>query len=82
MSFVIRTGFELYEKVITNIYQGIAVFLQDNLLKYKQITDKYKQQTEIPRTPSPPRLTKKEIREMREQLMVMNEQKFLVENNF
>ncbi|KAL1577090.1 FYVE-type domain-containing protein [Candida albicans] len=77
---VIRIGYEQYEKVITNIHQGVAVFLQDNLLKYKQITEKYKQKTEIPRTPSPPRLTKKEIREMREQLMVMNEQKFLVEN--
>lgn len=33
------------------------------------------------KSPTPPRLTKKQIRELREQLMVTKEQKFLVENS-
>ncbi|KAL6452080.1 PEP7 Vacuolar segregation protein PEP7 [Candida maltosa Xu316] len=77
---MIKSEYVTYEKVITNIYQANAMFLQDNLVKYKSISDQYKEKTELPRTPSPPRLTKKQIREMREQLMVINEQKFLVEN--
>ncbi|RCK63836.1 Vacuolar segregation protein PEP7 [Candida viswanathii] len=76
---LVQPEYAPYEKLISNIYQSMAVFLQDNLVKYKQISDTYKQNSPAPQTPSPPRLTKKQIREMREQLMVMNEQKFLVE---
>lgn len=77
---LVQLEYTAYDKLITNIYQSMAVFLQDNLVKYKQIADTYKQNSPAPPTPPPPpRLTKKQIREMREQLMVMNEQKFLVE---
>lgn len=67
------------------------MFLQDNLIWYKQLNDKHKEieqqrlkqsleERAKEETPEVPRLTKKQIRELREQLMVMNEQKFLVEN--
>ena len=78
-------------RLITNIYQSSIMFLQDNLIWYKQLNDKHKEieqqrlkqsleERAKEETPEVPRLTKKQIRELREQLMVMNEQKFLVEN--
>lgn len=78
-NLLVQLEYGPYEKLVNNIYQSMAVFLQDNLVKYKQISDSYKENSPAPSTPPPPRLTKKQIREMREQLMVMNEQKFLVE---
>ncbi|CAI5759624.1 unnamed protein product [Candida verbasci] len=69
------------EQLIKNIYQSIAMFLQDNLIKYKEISAIHvppePQKEEIKPEPS---LTKKQVRELREQLMVLNEQKFLIEN--
>lgn len=77
-----------YARLINNIYQGCTMFLQDTLVNVKVLNKEYKQKenkllelmkpNELPVTT--PKLTKKEIRELRESLMVMNEQKFLVEN--
>ncbi|EGW30650.1 uncharacterized protein SPAPADRAFT_155696 [Spathaspora passalidarum NRRL Y-27907] len=84
---VVNPKYIKLEKVINNIYQSIAIYLQDNIVQYKQISEVHKEQeqNELRRiqkenSPQPPRLTKKQIRELRDQLMVMNEQKFLVEN--
>ena len=55
---MIRIDMSSMKSHYKHLSRGRSV-LQDNLLKYKQITEKYKQKTEIPRTPSPPRLTKK-----------------------
>ncbi|RLV90336.1 Vacuolar segregation protein PEP7 [Spathaspora sp. JA1] len=84
---VVNPKYIKLEKVISNIYQSIAIYLQDNIIQYKQISEVHKtqEQEELKRiqkenTPEIPRLTKKQIRELRDQLMVMNEQKFLVEN--
>ncbi|KAI5970494.1 PEP7 [Candida margitis] len=73
-----------YNRILSNIYQSMGTFLHDNLVEFKAISEKNKPE-EVSRPPkeesSPvPRLTKKQIRELREQLMVLNEQKFLVEN--
>ncbi|KAK6456620.1 FYVE zinc finger-domain-containing protein [Scheffersomyces xylosifermentans] len=77
-------------RLITNIYQSSIMFLQENILWYKQLNDRHKEieqerlekskKEKAAETPEPPRLTKKQIRELREELMVMNEQKFIVEN--
>ncbi|KAI5959359.1 PEP7 [Candida theae] len=78
---LVRDEYLRYNRILLNIYQGMGTFLHDNLLKYKAISDKNKpQELKKDKTPPPPRLTKKQIRELREQLMVLNEQKFLVEN--
>lgn len=86
-TILVNPKYNQYQKLISNIYQSIAVFLQDNIIQYKQISEVHREQEQIElnrvqkeNTPEIPRLTKKQIREMREQLMVMNEQKFLVEN--
>ena len=56
---LVQLEYTAYDKLITNIYQSMAVFLQDNLVKYKQIADTYKQNSPAPPTPPPPpRLTK------------------------
>lgn len=80
----------------TNIYKMAIVFLQDSILDFKKVCDRFQQLenarladqlgvhsesasvSESPAT-SPPKLTKKQIRELREELMVVNEQKFLVQ---
>lgn len=95
--------------LVTNVYKMAIVFLQDSILNFKKLSDKF-QEVENARlsgqlglqtpqgvnselgslSPSPlspgvassppmPRLTKKQIREFREELMVVNEQKFLVQ---
>ncbi|KAG7899121.1 hypothetical protein KL907_005012 [Ogataea polymorpha] len=64
----------------------IVMFLQDNLpgLRRAQQEKLKKEQTELEQQTSAnshrPRLLKKEIREYREKLMVLNEQKFMVQN--
>ena len=77
-----------HSALINNMYQSLIIFLQESLLLYKMLNDQFKareekilklQQAESQPVASP-RLTKKQIRELREQLMVMNEQKFMVEN--
>ncbi|KAI5955371.1 PEP7 [Candida jiufengensis] len=91
---IVRDEFQLrYNKILMNIYQSVATFLQENIIKYREINDlqnaliqqtlessSNKDSQDISKDSSPvPRLTKKQIRELREQLMVLNEQKFLVE---
>jgi hypothetical protein len=77
-----------YAKLVSNMYQSFIIFLQQNLIDYKELTSEYQeleqkklklQQASLEEA-TVPRLTKKQIRELREQLMVMNEQKFLVGN--
>lgn len=92
--------------LINNINNGSIMFLQENLLEYKEINQQFKDRenkllihdinkeqsggsapplspppTELPQTLDSPKasLTKKQIRELREQLMVMNEQKFIIQ---
>ena len=73
-----------FERVLLNMYQSVGTFLQNNIIKFKAIQEERRPKIEqiLPEkeeTPVP-RLTKKQIRELREQLMVLNEQKFLIEN--
>jgi hypothetical protein len=77
-----------HSALINNMYQSLIIFLRESLLLYKMLNDQFKAQEEKilklqqaeSQPVAPPRLTKKQIRELREQLMVMNEQKFMVEN--
>ncbi|KAG5418748.1 PEP7 [Candida metapsilosis] len=82
-TLLVRQEYLHYNRMLLNIYQGMATFLHDNLIEYKAISDRNKpQELASPKeenSPPVPRLTKKQIRELREQLMVLNEQKFLVE---
>lgn len=81
----ISIKYEKYEKLINGINQSLILFLQENLLRFKYLNSKFKDM-ENALLPKPsvaeqlPKLTKKQIRELREQLMVMNEQKFIIEN--
>lgn len=86
---IVKDSYLSYSKLINNIYQASTLFLQGTLVKVKILNKEYKQQEDallklmksdelLPIVT--PKLTKKEIRELRESLMVMNEQKFLVEN--
>lgn len=75
--------YHLHQQILLNMYQGLIEFLQENFLKFKSLNDQL-QVEEPPKAIEAPAevqsaLTKKQIRELREQLMVMNEQKFLVE---
>lgn len=74
-----------------NMYKSLMMFLLDALQNLKAVNDagekvssgKSSPESSAQATPEielPPRLNKREIRERREQLMVVNEQKFLVEN--
>lgn len=80
--------------LVANVYNMALAFLQELLLRLKRLNDDFlrhteqmKQQlahaTELPASPTPeppkPRLTLRQIRELREELMVTNEQRFLVE---
>lgn len=81
----IKPQYVRYQKLLNGINQSLIFFLQENLIHFKNLnnTFKEKEQQLIPRKSNQiekPRLTKKEIRELREQLMVMNEQKFIIEN--
>lgn len=74
-----------------NVYQAIVLVMQDSITEFRKLSLKYQEeekqkleqqrkcQRQLATQESGPQLTKKEIRELREQLMVMNEQKFLVE---
>lgn len=72
-------------QVILNMYQAQIMFLQDNLEHFKAVDSEYEDRiakmkaSKNAEQTEEKKLTKKEIRELREQLMVMNEQKFLVE---
>ncbi|KAI3402632.2 PEP7 [Candida oxycetoniae] len=82
----VRHQYQSSERILLNIYQSVVTFLQENLIKFKAINEKNQPnveevtlKVESPAVPTTS-LTKKQIRELREQLMVLNEQKFLVEN--
>ncbi|CUM45954.1 uncharacterized protein AC631_03576 [Debaryomyces fabryi] len=83
----VKEAYLPYAKLINNIYQGCTIFLQETLVNVKVLNKEYKQQENKllelmkpnEQSVATPKLTKKEIRELRESLMVMNEQKFLVE---
>lgn len=66
------------------IHQSMVLFLLETLVKIKALNNQFKDKENalLPQKPEIeiPRLTKKQIRELRDQLMVMNEQKFLIEN--
>lgn len=83
-TLLVREEHQQYNRIVLNIYQGMGTFLHDNLVQFKAISDRNRPQELTPpkedNEPMVPRLTKKQIRELREQLMVLNEQKFLVEN--
>lgn len=86
--FYLRSGeinpvFSKNFKLINGINQSLILFLQDNLLKFKDLNEKFRniENSLLPKeTIDKPKLTKRQIRELREQLMVMNEQKFIIEN--
>lgn len=77
-----------YSKILLNIYQSFVLFLQENLAEYKLLANLHQQleksklelQQKNQKVEDTPRLTKKQVRELREQLMVMQEQRFLVIN--
>lgn len=79
-------------QLVRNVYQSMILVLEHSVTEFKRLSGIYQaaeekelelkkqQQREIEaQAPPASKLTKKEIRELREQLMVMNEQKFLVE---
>ncbi|CAK9441106.1 uncharacterized protein LODBEIA_P49750 [Lodderomyces beijingensis] len=72
-------------RILLNMFQSISSFLQDTLVQFKAANERNIPESESASSPTPepvsahPRLTKKQIRELREQLMVLNEQKYLVE---
>lgn len=87
----VNPDFASYAKLLKNIYQSVVGYLQEKLIEFKDLNNDFKlkenqaipQQQQQPTTsppPETPKLTKKQIREFREQLMVMNEQKFIIEN--
>lgn len=75
--------------LVTNIYKSLMMTLLEVILQLKTINVQLHTQAETPSsskqleeeltTKSPPKLSKRDIRERREQLMVINEQKFLIE---
>lgn len=78
----INPGFSKDFKLINGINQSLILFLQENLLKFKELNEKFRniENSLLPKEIDKPKLTKRQIRELREQLMVMNEQKFIIEN--
>lgn len=73
---------------IANTYRAHVDFLQNSIVQFKTCTHTYQSQQEkalkeaqahLQPKDIMPKITKKQIRELREQLMVMNEQKFLIE---
>lgn len=83
----VREEYADIETLVKNIHNSLVALLQENLLTYKETSEKFKQKENerlaasatAQIEPSTPRLTKKQIRELREQLMVMNEQKFMIQ---
>lgn len=80
--------------LVTNVYNMALVFLQELLVRLKRLNDEFLRHTQelkqhlaqateppsaSPALPPKPRLTLRQIRELREELMVTNEQRFLVE---
>lgn len=80
----VREPYQKHRKLIMTINQSLVLFLLDTLMTVKSLNSKLKEKENalLPKKPQVeiPRLTKKQIRELRDQLMVMNEQKFLIEN--
>ncbi|CCE79687.1 Piso0_001769 [Millerozyma farinosa CBS 7064] len=72
--------------LLQNIYSASSFFLQEFLLDLKELNSKLqsKESATVRKNKDPvsdgPKLTKKQIRELRDSLMVMQEQKFLIEN--
>ncbi|CCE88975.1 Piso0_001769 [Millerozyma farinosa CBS 7064] len=72
--------------LLQNIYSASSFFLQEFLLDLKELNSKLqsKETATVRKNKDPasdrPKLTKKQIRELRDSLMVMQEQKFLIEN--
>lgn len=75
--------------IATTIHKFAVTFLQDLILEVKLVNEQFQRNEDLrllkqlenssaPLVPETPRLTKKQIREMRELLMVLNEQSFLV----
>lgn len=86
-TLIIRPSHSKHAKLINNIYHGSAMFLQETLVCVKELNKEFQQQEnklleliKPTEPPEKPKLSKREIRELRESLMVMNEQKFMVEN--
>ncbi|EGV60057.1 carboxypeptidase Y-deficient [Yamadazyma tenuis] len=75
--------FQKYGRILKGINQSLILFLQESLMEFKDLNNRLKQTENeaMPKQPEVeiPRLTKKQIRELRESLMVMNEQKFIIE---
>lgn len=82
----------LHGRLVANIHRSMVSFLQDQLLAYKAASTALKEHENMALTAvsasletskeavePAPRLTKRQVRELREQLMVMNEQKFMVQ---
>lgn len=80
----VKPEFSRQIKILKGINLSMILFLQENLVLFKDLNNELKalETSLIPKEPivEQPRLTKKQIRELREQLMVMNEQKFILEN--
>ncbi|KAK6201582.1 FYVE zinc finger-domain-containing protein [Scheffersomyces amazonensis] len=83
----VKIVYETYKRLIMNIHQTFVIFLQDSIIQYKQLNDIHRdreeaklKEVEQKKQEQVPSLSKKQIRELREQLMVMNEQKFMVES--
>lgn len=83
---------QVHARLVANIHRSMVSFLQDQLLAYKAASTALKEHenralkavsasldTSKEAAESVPRLTKRQVRELREQLMVMNEQKFMVQ---
>ncbi|WPK27248.1 hypothetical protein PUMCH_004625 [Australozyma saopauloensis] len=80
--------------LVSNMYKTSMMFLLDSIQKLKDMNEVQEALSKSPspvdsvdaraqsplEVQSPPKLSKREIRERREQLMVINEQKFLVED--
>lgn len=81
----IKPEYANHKQLVLNMYQSTIMFLQDNLETFKLLNAKVQEvdQRTIDKmdvnADEQPRLTKREVREMREKLMVMKEQTFIVE---
>lgn len=83
----IKNEYSGHKQLVLNMYQSTIMFLQDNLETFKSLNGtveemerKSVEKIEAGKRLERPRLTKREVREKREKLMVMKEQTFIVEN--
>lgn len=71
-------------QILLNLQLMIAEFIQEKLPIFRKAQeDKLKKEQDLLRAMTPnakPKITKKDLRELREKLMVLNEQKFIVQN--